>query len=483
MAITDATKGTPPPAGPYPVSVSHSSGTGYDELVFNFATGVQVGQGFWYEGPVSGDQSIAGLVPYTTYYAVPDVNNPDAFALATSSQNAFLAYSQPSAGEAVSLTLSGSTSINLGPPPPAMTAATLEAPPSGTALPAGSTGFVFAPIPTRVVRTGDLIVFGGATDTSGKSIVVSTVDPNGVAGTLQPGTPYFAVVDPNNPNIVELAATLQDAQNGKPLALSAATAQVMVNLLAPVGADQSAFTAILPSVIVTFGDASLGVMTGTAQTLTPADTSGVGVHATLASTQEIFAEARPGTAVSKLASSGGSPLGPVIYGGLKSAFSKLGNKSPAANASNPAGNQSPNANVQQTPGGTASSPSWSAAGCFVVNIGSFTVNAVVGSTATINSGSDVTVGASMTDLVQTASEATLTLDPISKSKVAAALAVTVSSISPTVTATIASGAHVNSGGTINVTADLTYPFTFPTSLISVWQGLAFCATVAQGIVA
>ncbi len=478
--ITAATDGTPPPAGPYPVSVTQNSDTGNDELVFNFATGVQLGQAFWYEGPVSGEPAVTGLVSYTTYYAIPDASNPDAFALATSPQNAFLANSNPSSLPALTLALDGSTSINLGPPPPAMTAAALEAPPSGTALPAGSTGFVFAADSDQGWRTGDQIVFGGATDTSGNSIVVSSVDPNGVAGTLQTGMVYYAVVDPSNPNTVELAATLQEADNNEPLVLSADTAQVLVNLLAPVGADQSAFPAVLTAVIVPFGDADLAVMTGTVHTLTPLVAAGVSVQATLESTEEIDASARPGTVVTKYAAKGPSAFGPVLYNKVTKFFNKLGNKSPSANASNAAGNQSPNSNVQQTPGGTGSSPSWSAAGCFVVNVGSFVVNADVGSTAVINSGGNVQVSASMNDLVQTASTATLTLNPMSQSKVAAALAVNVSSISPTVTATIASGARVNSSGTVSVTANLTYPFTFPTSLLSTWQGVEFGAHLFKG---
>src|SRR5205085_1990016 len=75
------------------------------------------------------------------------------------------------------------------------------------------------------------IIYRGATDANGSQVTINTTSPSGGAGTLQVGQIYYAVVDPSNPNIVQLADTLANAQANHPLTLSAMTTRVKVTLL------------------------------------------------------------------------------------------------------------------------------------------------------------------------------------------------------------------------------------------------------------
>src|SRR5262249_56207761 len=83
-------------------------------------------------------------------------------------------------------------------------------------------------------------------------------------------------------------------------------------------------------------------------------------------------------------------------------------------------------------------------------------------TAVINWAGDVTVHGEAIDKIIYSSQASLTLDPSSTTKVASALAFTVSIYSPTVKATVQDGAQIDASGALNVTANLEYPFAFPT---------------------
>src|SRR5262249_48811228 len=130
--------------------------------------------------------------------------------------------------------------------------------------------------------TGDAIVFGGATDLAGNTITISTVDPNGVSGSLQRGQTYYAIVDPANPSIVQLAHTLPNAQSFRPLQLSSTSLNVLATLLAPVPANVSPFITDQPSVLVDFGALDLTpALSGSAHTLSPVQAGAVNVTAKL----------------------------------------------------------------------------------------------------------------------------------------------------------------------------------------------------------
>ncbi len=431
--IYSATDAAPPPAGPYAVSVAAN------ELLFSFAPGIALGTPIGYEGTTAG--AITGLTPYTTYYAIPDPGNANAFALADTAQDAYL-------GNA--LTISGAGTINLGPPLPAPSSATL-----------GANAFTFAAGSDQGWRTGDSIIFGGAADSSGTSVTINTTDPNNVSGTLQVGQTYYAVVDPNNPNVVQLANTLTQAQNDQPLTLSATTTALQINLLAPLPTGQSPFPTVQPPVVVDFGTLDTDVMSGDTHMIAPLQGSGVSIVATLTSKEKVVSQAQPGRSFSMY---GVSFTAPALYSAVSSNNAAAGNNSPSSQTSNnPAGNQSAAQNVQGVPGGTGTPPKFSAAGSFVVIVSTNNVNAVVGSTAVIHSSADVNVAATMTDTVQDASMATLVVSPNDPTKVAAALAVTVSVISSTVKATVMDGAQIDATGAVNVNANLSYPFTFPTT--------------------
>jgi len=436
QGIDSASDAPPPPAGPnYPVSAIYAAGI--SELSFSFATGMTLGSPIDYEGTTSG--TITGLTPDTTYYAIPDAINPDAFALAMTSQDAAL-------GHAISLSGTGTITVTLSPPPPAPSAATVSA-----------SAFNFTS--DQDWRTGDAIVWGGATDANGNNVTINTTDPNNgnASGTLILGTTYYAIVaDPtNNPGVIELATTMAEAeaQNPQPLTLTPSGGTVAnVVLEAPPAAGASPFPIDLPSVVVVFGSLDIAVMTGISHTLTPVHER-VNIVANLDSTDKADAASQPGKNWKTTAQTL-SKYGSVLSSKLGSFFTAVGNKSPFN------GNQSPKSQVQATPGGTGADPHFSLAGSFVVMVSQDEVNAVVGSTANITSTSGVTVNALMTDKVQDLSEGTVTVNPTSPTSTAAALAVTVAVFSPTVKAKVMSDAIINSGGTLSVTANLIYPVLF-----------------------
>ena len=522
-----ATNGTPPPAGPYDVTVITNSSTNNTELQFSFAPGVQLGDAFLYEGATSG--SITGLTPGTVYYAIPDASNANAFALADSPQDAALGNALP---------ISGSATINLGPAPPAPT------PPTAWPAVISSNSFTFAagtnpgyetgdqiiyrgatdsngnavtinttdpnnvagtlqvgqfyyavvdPSSPNVVQladtlanaqanhpltlsatttsvnvtlltssllaavsnnalnftdgtdqglsTGDPVLFGGATDLAGNAIAISTVDPNGVSGSLQSGQTYYAIVDPNNPNIVQFAATLAHAQNNQPLQLSSPSANVLATLLTPLPANVSPFATNLPPLLVDFGTLDLtAAMSGSAHTLSPRCQAGVNVTTNLVSRERGDSTPQQGKAYLQGKIS-------IFYLKRQITAGKQKNLVAFANASEALkkeliaqGKLSPEDLVQNAPGASGTAPPYAAAGSFSVMASVDKVRSVVSSTAVISSMGDVNIKSTMSNLVQDSSQAGLVVDPASSAKAAVALAATITVMEPTVTATVADNA-------------------------------------------
>ena len=109
------------------------------------------------------------------------------------------------------------------------------------------------------------------------------------------------------------------------------------------------------------------------------------------------------------------------------------------------------------------SSQWAGVGSIMVMTSVDSVQAQVGSTAVVKSGAGVTITATMSNTTRNATVATLVVDPTKSSKVAAALAVTISVMEPTVKATVADFAHIDASAAVTVKADLEYPFLFPTS--------------------
>ncbi|HEV3078683.1 MAG TPA: hypothetical protein VGY66_02850, partial [Gemmataceae bacterium] len=450
--INSAVNGTAPPTGPFTVSVTTNNSSGNSELLFSFAHGLKLGDQITYEGPTSGQVGISGLTPYQTYFVIPDAGNPDAFALAATSLDA-------AQGKAVAISLTGSTAINFGPAMPTPQAATLAS---------NELTFGTDASDDQGWRTGDAIIFGGATDASGSPLTIST----GNGSSLQVGQTYYAVVDPSNPNVVQLADTLQHAQNNLPLPLSANTSQIQVVLMAPL-TTQFAFPDHRLPVVVDFGADVTQTMSGAAHTLTPLGNRGVNISATLHSDEAISSQAIPG----KVALSSTLNTGPYLYGLIKAGLKKLGNKL--------AGKKSVAQTVNSVPGGSSDGgPDYALAGSVLVGVVNHNVQAIVGSTAVITSGGDVSVHAATTEKIIYASQASLTLDPSSTTKVAAALAFTVSVYSPTIKATVQDGAQIDATGALNVTATLEYPFAFPTvnHPASLSGGLLLTAEVLFGII-
>src|SRR5208283_395560 len=125
--------------------------------------------------------------------------------------------------------------------------------------------------------------------------------------------------------------------------------------------------------------------------------------------------------------------------------------------------------TQNAPGATGQGPDLSLAGAvFIQVVPVDIVTAEVASTAVIESASNVTVAASLTQTVDTSATASLTgqagASPSGNSGLAGALALGIGYYTPTVHATIDSGAQVDAAGTLAVTATTQIPFEVPTTV-------------------
>ena len=204
--------------------------------------------------------------------------------------------------------------------------------------------------------TGDPVFFAGATDLAGHAITINTIDQNLVSGSLQVGTTYWAIVDPNNPNIVQFAKSLQDAQQGHALVLTSSSANVLATLLSPPLDNESPFTAKLPPVLVSFGTFNITpLMSGNAHTILPVSSTGVSITSHLASREKVVSTAEPGKPFILRKA---SVLAPSLYNSIAARKSNATNSPLTSKGSS----NSVASQVASAPGGTGTAPKFAGAG-------------------------------------------------------------------------------------------------------------------------
>ena len=417
MGFDAAREGTPPPAGPYTVGVSSN------EITVPFTTGFQLGDSLLYVGPTAGQPSITGLAPGTDYYVAPDPNNPDAFGLADSANDALLGNTIPiSLPQGVT-----STTIALSTPtPPAQTVIVDST--------AGTLNFGFNPM----LDTGEPLVYGG---TNGAPISGLTV-----------GQTYYVIADTTNPDLIQLAASPGNALAGHALAISSTAASIGV-ILESQSVAQVPFPDVRPEIVIPLGQVATEPVSGTQHSFAALVGSGISITANLKTTESV----QTGPLTSAGASLGESspppnrvgyssfllnPVG-IIGGGLQSVYNKV-------------------TKAKAVPGANGTEPPFAFAGSFVIQTATNDVHATVGGDAVIQSGQDVHVDAGLTQTTSDSTVATISV-PEGAKQSDAALAATVQLFSPTVKATVSDGAQIDAFGTIDVSATLDYPFLFPVS--------------------
>jgi hypothetical protein len=176
-----------------------------------------------------GGTDAGGLTNGHVYYAVVDPNNPNLLQLSASSGGPAIALT--SHGTSPSQSVQGAT---LG------TTAYSFAP--STVVPAGAANTINLSGPSGL-NTGDAVVYddGGGSDIGG----------------LTNGQTYYAIVDPNNPNQLQLAATAPDATAGNALALTS-TGSSSSQAIHPMTLGTASATFTPSNVIYYSGDATDG---------------------------------------------------------------------------------------------------------------------------------------------------------------------------------------------------------------------------------
>ncbi len=100
---------------------------------------------------------------------------------------------------------------------------------------------------------------------------------------------------------------------------------------------------------------------------------------------------------------------------------------------------------------------FSGAGTIAINIYNHSVNALISSTAVLESDTDVTVNASSQNYSQVIADGQVIAPQIGQKLVAVAVAVALGSYDNTVLATVSSGAQIDASGALTVVSELTYP--------------------------
>ena len=100
---------------------------------------------------------------------------------------------------------------------------------------------------------------------------------------------------------------------------------------------------------------------------------------------------------------------------------------------------------------------FSGAGTIAINIYDHAVNALVSSTAVLESDTDVTVNASSQNYSQVIADGQVIAPQVGQKLLAVAVAVAYGSYDNTVLATVSSGAQIDASGAVTVVSELTYP--------------------------
>jgi hypothetical protein len=167
---------------------------------------------------------IGGLANGHLYYAIYNPSNPNQLQLAASPN-----------GSAIALTSHGTSSSQ------SVQEATLGTPSS------------FGPsaiVPDSAANTINLS-FGGSSLSTGTPVVYDHGGGTDIGG-LTNGQIYYAIVDPNNSNVIRLAATAADAAAGKAITLTSTNSSIALQ----------AFHPVTPGTSATFGPSSVTYYSG-----------------------------------------------------------------------------------------------------------------------------------------------------------------------------------------------------------------------------
>ena len=304
------------------------------------------------------------------------------------------------------------------------------------------------------LNTGDPFVYLGPVSSSDLAI------PSLTAGTV-----YYVILT-STPGVIELDLSQQDALSQTPTPLtfgpSTGTLTTNANYAVPFTPEDTR-----PFVVTALGGIDTSMMafdypfTASPNTLTPQGTAGVNISATLEDDESSYVSSGiGGTPSISDAITKPEVSAPAVNGAIQN----------AANGMSGTGSSLEN-DIQFIPGSTGQSPDLSLAGAvFVQVVPVDNVTAEVGPEAKIESGTNVAVSASLSQTVDTSTNASLTgqdgtggSQQSTGSGLAGALAIGIGYYAPTVHAQIDTGASVDAAGTISVTATTSIPFEVPTS--------------------
>ncbi|MGA2700304.1 MAG: hypothetical protein ABSH35_04325 [Isosphaeraceae bacterium] len=434
-AIDSARIGNPPPVGTFPVTVDPVGQT----VDFGFNAGFVKNQPLVYEGPATGSAGIIGLTPGDTYYVtLPDrVNNPGLVQFTDDSGNVV----------PVSLASGTTTSVMFGAPTS-----------DNVSVSSNQLTFNNPDEPTTPFdpgfNLGDPMVYLGPVSLSNGDV--------GITG-LVPGTVYY-VITTSTPGVIQLADSYANAELGTALTISLPSGSTATNINYTVPFTPADTR---PLVVTQFGSIDTATMsftmpfTASPTTLTPVGMAGVNVTATLTDSESSFTASGIGGEPS-VADKILKPelVAPQTNSAIQNAWSKQFNSGSPSAATTV---------TQNAPGATGQGPDLSLAGAvFIQVVPVDIVTAEVASTAVIESASNVTVAASLTQTVDTSVTASFTgqsgPSASGNSGLAGALALGIGYYTPTVHATIDSGAQVDAAGTLAVTATTQIPFEVPTTV-------------------
>ena len=192
---------------------------------------------------------------------------------------------------------------------------------------------------------------------------------------------------------------------------------------------------------VSLGSLDLSYMSGSSHTLTPVTSAGINITATLTSQESL----------SVSSGVGGEPA--------------LKNQLPF-NTSGDSQTQSSEGAKPSNPASASGSSLFSSLGNLLAITGSFlvesitnSVDAEVGADAVLESSGNITVSSAITEDNQTGDNSTISRPEDSQSPTqTVAVAMLVDSLNNTSTALIDGGGHVDAGGTLSVTSNVTYPW-------------------------
>ena len=259
------------------------------------------------------------------------------------------------------------------------------------------------------------------------------------------GQTYYVIANTANPDLIQLADSSADAQNGVALAISSSATSVRI-MLESASTPQNPFVDTRRNIVVGFNEIAVPPVTGTAQTFAPAGGSGIAITANLKTTESVQTGPLTGA---------GAVVGGAPTAGIPAEFSSFLLNLPALASGLTSVQPAPT-----LPGGNATAPPYAFAGSFAIQTGTSDVQATVGGNAVIQSGQNVQVTATMTQTTSDSTAAAISV-PQGAGQSDASLALTLQLFRPTVEATVDSGARIDAFGAVDVLATLDYPFLVP----------------------